>query len=192
MFIFRISKLEWVNKFAFQCTVLLYSILHCIQHYSKYKYISTAIVGSREGSHVPWLLVCWRKNIPTSTESHRGSAFLCRGNMLEMLKRGPRFTNSFSIAIQIIWKFHFHSHLDSNTVITAKFCTWHDSCAVVTCAKICCGLIASNGITARRSFHRIWIAGKKSLVKWAPGPEIVLLKLFLQNIVWSDISICLF
>ena len=27
--------------------------------------------------------------------------------------------------------------------------------------------MASNGITARRSFHRIWIAGKKSLVKWA-------------------------
>ena len=29
--------------------------------------------------------------------------------------------------------------------------------------------MASNGITARRSFHRIWIAGKKSLVKRAPG-----------------------
>ena len=29
--------------------------------------------------------------------------------------------------------------------------------------------MASNGITARRSFDRIWIAGKKSLVKRAPG-----------------------
>ena len=29
--------------------------------------------------------------------------------------------------------------------------------------------MASNGITARRIFHRIWIAGKKSLVKRAPG-----------------------
>ena len=29
--------------------------------------------------------------------------------------------------------------------------------------------MASNGIAARRSFHRIWIAGKKSLVKRAPG-----------------------
>ena len=28
--------------------------------------------------------------------------------------------------------------------------------------------MASNGITARRIFHRIWIAGKKSLVKRAP------------------------
>ena len=67
----------------------------------------------------------------------------------------------------------FHSHLDSNTAIVTKFCTWHDSCAVVSCAKICCDLMVSNGITARRSFHRIRIAGKKSLVKWAPHPEAV-------------------
>ena len=62
----------------------------------------------------------------------------------------------------------FHSHLDSNTLIATKFCTWHDNCAVVACATICCDLVASNGITARWSFHRIWIAGKKSLVKRAP------------------------
>ena len=30
--------------------------------------------------------------------------------------------------------------------------------------------MASNEITARQSFHRIWIAGKKSLVKRAPDP----------------------
>ena len=64
---------------------------------------------------------------------------------------GARFTNRFS----------FHSHLDSNTVIATKFCTWHDSCAVVACATICCDLMASNGVMARRSFHRIRIAGKK-------------------------------
>ena len=29
--------------------------------------------------------------------------------------------------------------------------------------------MARNGITARRSFYRIWIAGKKSLVKRAQG-----------------------
>ena len=65
-------------------------------------------------------------------------------------------------------EFSFHSHLNSNTVIATKFCTWHDSCAVVACAKICCDLMASNGVMTRRSFHRIWIAGKKSLVKRAP------------------------
>ena len=82
---------------------------------------------------------------------------------------GPRFTNGFFHRNSNSMEISFHSHLDSNTVIATKFCTWHDSCAVVACAKICCDLMASNGITARRSFHRIWIAGKKSLVKRAPA-----------------------
>ena len=76
---------------------------------------------------------------------------------------GPIFLYRNSNSIEI----SFRSHLDSNTVIATKFCTWHDSCAVVACAKICCDLIASNVIT-RWSFHRIWNAGKKSLVKRAP------------------------
>ena len=42
-------------------------------------------------------------------------------------------------------------------------------CAVVACAKICCDLMAGNGITARQSFHRIWISGKKSVLKRASG-----------------------
>ena len=63
----------------------------------------------------------------------------------------------------------FHSHPETNWMIATIF-TWHDSCAVMACAKICRDLMASNGITARRIFHRIWIAGKKWLVKRAPRP----------------------
>ena len=68
----------------------------------------------------------------------------------------------------------FHSPLDFNTVIATKFCTWHDSCAVMAYAKICCNLMAGNGITVRRSFHRIRISGQKLLVErarasWWPG-----------------------
>ena len=62
--------------------------------------------------------------------------------------------NSNSIEIS------FHSHLDSDTVIATKFSTCHDSCAVLACAKNYCNLMASNGSTARRIFHRISIAGK--------------------------------
>ena len=29
----------------------------------------------------------------------------------------------------------FYCHYDSNTAIATKFCTWHDSCAGVACAK---------------------------------------------------------
>ena len=54
-------------------------------------------------------------------------------------------------------------------MIATKFWRWHDSCAVVACAKICCDLMASSWVMASRSFHRIWIAGKKTLVKRAPG-----------------------
>ena len=50
----------------------------------------------------------------------------------------------------------FNSHLDSYTVITTKLCTWHDSSAVARCAKICCDLMTSNGITTRRIFHKIF------------------------------------
>ena len=85
---------------------------------------------------------------------------------------GTRFTNGFSIAIQIRWKFCFTLTSIFNTVIATKFCTWHDNCAVVACAKCCCDLMASNRTTARRSFHRIWIAGNKPLVKRAPGNKL--------------------
>ena len=60
------------------------------------------------------------------------------------------------------------SHLGSKTVIATKFRTWHDSCAVVACAKTCCDLMASNGITARRSFHRTRTAGKKIVSETGP------------------------
>ena len=36
--------------------------------------------------------------------------------------------------------------------------------------------MTDDGITARRSFHRIWIAGKKSLVKRAPGQSSLVTK----------------
>ena len=58
----------------------------------------------------------------------------------------------------------FCSHSDNNKVIATKFCT-----AVVAWAKICGDLMAINWITARRTFHRIWIASKKTFGKWAPG-----------------------
>ena len=45
---------------------------------------------------------------------------------------------------------------------------WQLCTAVVACAKICCDLMPSNGIMARRNFHRIWIAGKKNVSETGP------------------------
>ena len=67
-------------------------------------------------------------------------------------KPGPHFTNIFSIAIQIRCITSFHSDLKSNTVIATTFCTWHDSCAVVACAKTCCDLMARKGIGSKANF----------------------------------------
>ena len=43
-------------------------------------------------------------------------------------------------------------HPNSDIVITTKFCTWHHSYTVVACAKICCDLMSTNGITTKRMF----------------------------------------
>ena len=44
---------------------------------------------------------------------------------------------------------------NSNKVITAKFCTWHNSCAVVSCAKFCSDLMANNRIIIQIFYGRI-------------------------------------
>ena len=49
-----------------------------------------------------------------------------------------------SISYEITLMCMFCSHLNSNEVIATKVCTCHDSCAVGSCANICCNLMASN------------------------------------------------
>ena len=61
----------------------------------------------------------------------------------------------------------FYSHPNSNEIITPRFCTWHDSCAVMTCAKFWSDLITNNLVTAKQIFHRIWILSEKLLRKWS-------------------------
>ena len=67
----------------------------------------------------------------------------------------------------------FCSHPNTNKVIATIFGTWHDSWAVVACAKFCCDVVISNWIRAKWNFHRIWIVMEKSLVKWAPGTQYI-------------------
>ena len=44
--------------------------------------------------------------------------------------------------------FIFLSHPNFNKAIATKFCTWHDSCAVVAFANFCCNMTTMNGIAA--------------------------------------------
>ena len=64
----------------------------------------------------------------------------------------------------------FCSHPNTNKVVATIFGTWHDSWAVVACAKCCCDMIISSWIRAKWNFHHIWIVMEKSLVKWVPAP----------------------
>ena len=48
---------------------------------------------------------------------------------------GAHFTKYFSIVNQIRWEFHSGLIQVVKKVIAMKFCIWHDSCAVVACAK---------------------------------------------------------
>ena len=65
----------------------------------------------------------------------------------------------------------FCSHPNTKKVIATIFGTWHDSWAVVACAKFCRDIIISYWIRAKWNFHRIWIVMEKSLVKWVPLSE---------------------
>ena len=50
-----------------------------------------------------------------------------------------------------------------------KFCTCHDSTAVVPCTKFCSDHGIRVEVRVKRNFHRIWIAMEKPLVKRGPG-----------------------
>ena len=56
------------------------------------------------------------------------------------------------------------SNSNHQGVIATKFCTWHDSYAVVSCAKICCNVIVKNGLIAKCYFPHILSVPVKSLV----------------------------
>ena len=51
----------------------------------------------------------------------------------------------------------FCSYRNSNKAVATKFCTCHNSTAVVACAKIWSSLNFSNGIIAKWMYHLTWI-----------------------------------
>ena len=149
-------------------------------------YVNTPTVISREINYLMWLIWNSTNWFHKSQKALRHADHITRcaaGNKshatrswtwltVKVRDQGAALVSALQPTVfpsQFKFNGNFHSHLDSNTAIATKFSTWHNSCAVVAWAKICCNLIASNGIMARRSFHRIWIAGKKTLVKWPPG-----------------------
>ena len=56
----------------------------------------------------------------------------------------------------------FCSHSSCNLVIAIIFCTWHDSCTEVVCAKCGSDVLSYNEVTLKLFFHRIWITMENS------------------------------
>ena len=73
---------------------------------------------------------------------------------------GAYFTNDFSIVNRNRGKFHSALNPSCSEVIAIRFCTWHDSCAVVACEKLCNDMIPINGFILESIFHRIWMTTK--------------------------------
>ena len=81
--------------------------------------------------------------------------------------QGPVSPMFFQSVFRFVGIF-FYPHLDSCTVTATIFFTWHDSCAVVACAKNCCDLMADSEIIARWIFHRILIRAQN---RYWNGPQ---------------------
>ena len=78
-----------------------------------------------------------------------------------------RFHEWFFHHNSYLMKISFCSHLNCLKVIAIKFCTWHDSCVVMACAKFCSNMITYEWVTLKPVFRRIWHMIEISWVKWA-------------------------
>ena len=87
---------------------------------------------------------------------------------------GAHFIHHFSITIfsntiQIWWKIDFSvTPLQPGYYITTKFCTCHDSTAVMPCTKFHSDHFTATWMRAECNFHGIWITMEKLFVKLAP------------------------
>ena len=81
------------------------------------------------------------------------------------------------VGLWVPWFFHHNSNsmeisFSCNSIagdhITTKFCTRHDSIAVMPCAKFCSDHFIRIWMRGKWNFHRIWIVMERLLVKWAP------------------------
>ena len=70
------------------------------------------------------------------TYPYLGSRFWHTSSFMLILQIGAHFTKVFLIfRIWITIEHSFYSHPSCSELVTMKFCTWHESCAVVACAK---------------------------------------------------------
>ena len=85
--------------------------------------------------------------------------------------RGP-FHWHFCQCNWILKAISFCFDLNSNITITAKFCTWHDSRAVITCGKICSNRVTRNGIVAKLIYQLHLNTNGTASLQWVPDESM--------------------
>ena len=93
----------------------------------------------------PWLFLASIN--PLSADS-----VFVRGTALGPISRTIFFHRN-SNSMEIL----FCCHPGYIELIAINFCTWHNSCAVVACVKLCSDMMPYNGVILKPIFHRIWI-----------------------------------
>ena len=91
----------------------------------------------------------WTWNMQQTLDQHYHAKVPTHA-LFPCIARGPfheRFFHCNSNSMQI----SFCSHPSFNKVIGMKFCTWHDSCAVMVCAKICSKILSHIKIELHQS-----------------------------------------
>ena len=71
--------------------------------------------------------------------------------------------------------------------IATNFCTWHNSIAVVSCAKLCSNHFIRIWIRSKWNVHYIWIMMQNLLVKWTKRlgkEEVVSLWRHVEHSCW--------
>ena len=96
---------------------------------------------------------------------------------------GPNLQTIFHHNVNSI-EISFYSKSVPDNHIATKFCTCHDSLAVMACAKFCSDCYVRIGIRAKWIIRQVWIVMGKSLVRWVPCYPYGCMR-SLCNTVWS-------
>ena len=89
-----------------------------------------------------WLLSC----LAALSVTEQFHSFESRANFTDIFFF-IMIQNSLEISV---WN---HPTNPNSNMIATWLCTWHDSFAVMACAKFCCNLMTMNGITAKWKFQ---------------------------------------
>ena len=127
--------------------------LSCIKSAISGKFITI----SSHHQNVFWILNCI--HIP---EVFIKIVYFMDEHVLNASSAGSPFHQPFVHHNSNLMEISFCCHPYCHKVIVMQFCTWHNNCAVVTCAQFCSNMIPHNGVRLKSIFNQILILVEKN------------------------------